>query len=113
MVDPGASIDRAVIGRFAPPIRPGVVAPMAIGLQRLDRKIVVQTQDTKGRNDVLAKILVLVIAPDQHQVRVELVERGTDRAKVVGHARAVTLRGRVALIVSEFGHEFGQFARSL
>jgi hypothetical protein len=47
-------------------------------------EIVIQAQDAKGWDDVLAKILVLVVAPDHHQVRVERIERLADRAEIVG-----------------------------
>src|SRR5271169_2749495 len=99
------------IGRLAPSVRPAAVAPMAIDLPWLYREIVIEAQDAKGRDDAFAKVFVLVVPPDQHQVRVESVERGADRAEVVGHPRAVAPRGQVALIVGELGHEFSRPVR--
>jgi hypothetical protein len=86
---------------------------MAIGSPRLYREIVIQAQDAKGRDDVLAKILVLVVAPDEHEVRVERVERLADRAEVVGHPRAVALCRRIALIVTELRHELRRPVRRI
>ena len=83
-------------GRLTPPVRPAAVAPMAIGLRWIYREIVIEAQDAKGREDVFAKVFVLVVPSDRHQVRVERVERGADRAEVVGHPRAVALRGAVS-----------------
>jgi len=96
------------VGRLAPAVRLATVAPMAIGLPGRDREIVIETKDAKGRNDVLAEIFVLVVAPDQHQVRVERIECGPDRAEVVGHPGAVALRCRVALVVAKLSHQLSR-----
>src|SRR5215467_5523256 len=92
------------IGRLTPTVR---LAAIAV-LPWFDGKIVVEAQHAKGGNDIFVEILVLVVAPDEYEVRVERIQSSTDRAEVVGHSHAVALCCRVALVVPELGDELGR-----
>ncbi len=53
------------------------------------------------------KFSVLVVAPDEYQVRIEIVQRLAHGTEAFGHARTVAARGGDAGVVAEFGEEFG------
>ncbi len=92
------------VAGLAPAVCPAAIAV----LPRLDREIVVIAEQAKGRDDVLAEILVLVVAPHQHDIRVERVERLAHRAKALCHSRAVALGRGKTLVIAEFGNQFGR-----
>ena len=97
---------------------PGAIAAMAIGLPWLDFDIAVIAQKAEGRDDVLSEILVLVVAPHQHQVRVEIIKDLADRAKIIAETLAAAIGRREAIIIAELGDQLGRptsrvFARSL
>ena len=84
------------VARLVPAVRLAAIAPWP-WYARVDVEIVVIAEEAEGRDDVLAEILVLVVAPDQHQVRVEIVEDLADRAEIVAEALAAAMgcrRGR-------------------
>src|SRR5262249_42276420 len=61
---------------------------VALAMARLD---LVVGQHAERRDDVLSEVLVLVIAPHDHDVGIEFVEQLAGVAAVAGHLRA---RGR-------------------
>ena len=64
--------------------------------------------DAVGRDDVLAEVLVLVVAPDQHEIRLEGIERGPCPPHPVHQGGPVTAGRGGALIVAPFGaHALG------
>ena len=73
----------------------------------LQVEVVVVAEDAERRDDVLLEILVLVVAPDQHEIRIEVVEDFPQRAEIVAEPFAATLRGAEAVVVAEFGQQFG------
>src|SRR5262249_10579186 len=77
-----------MVGRLAPDIfaRP---AGTRVG-PRVDA---VDGEHAERRDPVLAEILVLVVTPDQHEIRVEGVKRLAALAEAVDETRAVLLRG--------------------
>src|SRR5436190_22060288 len=89
---------------LAPAVRfPRSVA--AVGdLPRLQVEFVVVSQHTERRDNVFLEVLVLVVAPDQHEIRVEIVEDLADRAEVVTEPLAAALRRRKPVIVAELGN---------
>ena len=64
------------VGWFAPEI---LLRPSAARIR--PRLYAVHGEDAEGRHPVLAEILVLVVAPDQHDIGVEGVERLADLAE--------------------------------
>ena len=84
------------VARLAPAVR--LADPVAAvrdgpGLQV---EFGVVAEDAERRDDVLLEILVLVVAPDQHEIRVEIVEDLADRAEIVAEPLAAALRRRRA-----------------
>jgi hypothetical protein len=80
------------IGFAAIAIRPG---------PQLEIRIV--TEQTKRRDDVLAEILVLVVTPDDNEIRIEVVKYLADGAEVVAKALAASVRRRQPVVIAEFG----------
>src|SRR4029078_12706668 len=61
----------------------------------------------EGGDDVLAEQLVLIVAPDHHDVRGELVECGA-HAVTPGHERGPVVRGRrEAVAIELLAHAVG------
>ena len=73
-----------------------------------DVELVVVAQEAERRDDVLAEVLVLVVAPDHHQIRVEIVEDLADRAEIVAEALAAAIGRRQPVIVAELGDQLGR-----
>ena len=82
--------------RLVPDVAPGGVALFAEGLAL---KLVVG-QDAEGRDDVLAEVLVLVVAPDHHEIGVEGVQFLAQLAEAGHHALAQTHGGGVTLVLA-------------
>src|SRR5215467_5922900 len=84
----------------------GAVAPVAISVMPgLQVELVVVAEHAERRDDVLLEVLVLVIAPDQHEIRIEIVEDLADRAEIVAEALAAAIGGPEAVVVAEFGQQ--------
>ncbi len=98
---------RPAVG-FAVPVRAVGDGP------RLQRNLVVVAEHAEGRDDVFLEVLVLVVAPDQHEIRVEIVEDLADRAEIVAEALAAAIGGAQPIIVAELGqHLFRPVGRVL
>src|SRR5947207_5878500 len=61
------------------------------------------TEHAERRDDILLEVLVLVVAPHQHEIRVEIVEDLADRPEIIAEALAAALRRRLAVIIAELG----------
>jgi hypothetical protein len=70
--------------------------------ERVDVNVAVG-QDAERRNDFLAEVLVLVVAPHDHKVRLELVECGPASREVVTQCASVHRRGGGAAVVGPLG----------
>jgi len=92
------------IGRLVPAVRLAAVSVMP----RLQLEIGVVAQQAIGRDDVLAEILVLIVTPHHHDIRVEVVEDLADRTKVVAKALAAAVGGGEAVVIAELGEQFGR-----
>ena len=57
-------------------------------------------QHTKRRDDVFLEVLILVVADDDHEIRIELVEFLSDGAKGLEYAGTMGLVGADALVVT-------------
>src|SRR5579859_3990518 len=68
---------------------------------RLGLELVV-SQDAEGRDHVLSKVLVLVIAPDDDEVRLEVVEYLAGLADLVDDTRSMGLAHATALVRAPF-----------
>ena len=92
---PGGQYFRAVAmaAQFEGPVVR--LAPCVAGLgvtlaaPRLRLKIVIQPKNAKRRNDVFAKIFVLIVAENHDEIRLERIDHAALRAKVFDQARAV------------------------
>src|SRR5215470_16525066 len=71
------------VSRLVPTVRFAAIAPMAIGLPWPDLEIRVVAKNTEGGDDVLAEVLVLVVAPNENEIRVEIVQDLADRPEIV------------------------------
>src|SRR5204862_571976 len=78
-------------------LSPRVTPPALEGLAR----DIVPGQYTEGRNNVLLKVLVLIIAPDQQEVRLEGIDRRPQLAKAVHEPLPMCERRAEALIRAE------------
>ena len=78
-------------------LSPRVTPPALEGLAR----DIVPGQYTEGRNNVLLKVLVLIIAPDQEEVRLEGVDCGPQLAKAGHQPLPMRHGGGEALILAE------------
>ena len=96
------------------------VASQLIGLVGLAPDIVARRRegelvvgaDAVRRDDVLAKVLVLVVAPYQDEVRVERIERGPGLLHPADQIGTMPGRRRGALVVTPFGaHRLGPALR--
>ncbi len=85
--------DRVLVG-----LVPRVASPL-VALPGLEVHGVVR-ENGKGGHAVLAKILVLIVAPDEHEVGVEGVELAADLAKLVDQVLAVLVGVRLALVIA-------------
>ena len=75
------------------------VAPAAIALPRLNVDGVVSEYGERG-HAVFAKILVLIVAPDQHAVGLERVEFAADLAELVDHFLAMLIGVALTAIIA-------------
>ena len=75
------------------------VLSAAITFPRLDVDAVV-SEDGESRHAVLGEVLVLIVAPDQHEVGLESVELAPDLPELVDHVLAMPVGVRLALILS-------------
>src|SRR5271169_6955516 len=78
---------------------------MAVAVPGLELEIRVVAQQAKRRNDVLAEILVLVVAPDHDEIRIEIVQYLADRAEVVAKTLAATICRRQPVVIAELGDQ--------
>src|SRR6266404_5694330 len=90
-----ALVDKGLVLRLVPDIG------AAIYLPRLWRHVVVG-HNAERRNDVLLEVFVLVVAPDNDEVGVELVEHPTGVAKPCEQALAMAPGGRHPGVVAVF-----------
>src|SRR5215467_6101166 len=89
-----ALVDEGRVARLVPRVLRRL--PAALGPRpMLDRLV---GQDAEGRNDVFLEVLVLVVAPDQDDVRRELVEPPARVAKPGDERFTVALGGAEALV---------------
>src|SRR5262249_14740607 len=89
------------VARLIPAVRLAAI----IVVPGLELEIGVVAEQAKGRNDVFAKILVLVVTPDEDEIRVEVVEDLADGAEVVAKPLAAAVSRRQAVVVAEFGEQ--------
>ena len=82
--------------RFVPDVAPGGVALLAEGLAL---ELII-SQHAEGRDDVLAEVLILVVAPDDHEVGVEGVKFLPQFAEAGDHSLAQAHRRCVALVLA-------------
>ena len=85
---------------------PAPLLPLADG-PGLQVELVVVAENAERRDDVLLEILVLVVAPDQHEIRIEVVEDFPQGAEILAEPLAAALRGAEAVVVAEFGEQLG------
>ena len=76
------------------PLVPDVRQAHAAGTYQL-----VQPEDAERRKQVLLEVLVLVVPPDEYEVRSELVYRSTGRTEAIQECRAMPVRRGCSLIV--------------
>src|SRR5215467_11156338 len=89
-----ALVDEGRVARLVPRVLRRL--PAALGPRpMLDRLV---GQDAEGRNDVFLEVLVLVVAPDQDDVRRELVELPARAAEARDERLAMALRGGEPLV---------------
>src|SRR6185369_8715245 len=94
------------VGRLAPDIGR---CPRALPGARLDLVI---GEDAEGRDDVLGEVLVLVVAPDHHDLRAEVVEDLPGVPEVAEEALAMPGRAcRAAVVPVLAAHRLGPVAR--
>ena len=95
------------IGGFAP----YVAARRSIAVGEWVALEIVVGQDAEWRDDVLAEVFILIVAPDDHEIGVEGVQLFTDAPKTGHQAGAMFERRRVPFILTVFDtHGFGPVA---
>ena len=67
----------------------------------------VVAEHAERRDDVLTEILVLVVAPDEHEIRVEIIKDFPQRAEIAAEPLAAPRCGAEAAVVAEFGQQLG------
>jgi hypothetical protein len=83
------------VGRFAP----GICRADPLEGTRFDR---VECKDAERCNAILAEVLVLVIAPDQNEIRVERVQCRAHGAEPIDRTTAMRGRGLTGLVPGPF-----------
>ena len=73
------------VGRFVPPVLATLVTLPGLNVDR------VVGQHRERRHAILAIVLVLVVAPQQHEIGLERIELGADLAEVVDHVAPMLL----------------------
>ena len=104
-----ALVDEGRVARLVPRVLrllPASLGPRPV----LDRLV---GQHAEGRDDVFLEVLVLVVAPDQHDVRRELVEAPSRVTESCHERLAMALRGAQPLIRAVLlAHRLGPAFRS-
>src|SRR5262249_62390611 len=103
-----ALVDEGGVARLAPRVLRLLPAALGPG-PMLDRLV---GQDAEGRNDVFLEVLVLIVAPDQHDVRRELVQPPARVAESGDERLAVAPGGGEPLVVAVLAaHRLGPAVR--
>ena len=94
-----AFVPENLVGRFVPDVGPLAAVPARHGLA-LELLV---GHDAERRDDVLFEVLVLVVAPDQHNVWLEGIDLGPQPSEAIDQFATVNLGGCVALVVAPLG----------
>src|SRR5579875_3226397 len=86
---------------------PGIARETGIMSVGLLVEVVVQTKDTKRRDDVLAKVLVLVVPKYHAKARREVVNNAPQLAAIIEQPPAQPTSRRESFILTHFRYHFG------
>src|SRR4051812_26298291 len=84
----------SLVGRLVPRVLSALIV-----LPRLEFDRVVR-ENRERRNAVFAEILVLIVAPDEHEIGLEAIELAPDLAELLDHVVPVPLGMRAAVVVA-------------
>src|SRR5262249_6269442 len=93
-------LEAPVLG-LSPPVGKLIEEATGPGLQL---ELIVQTVHAKRRDDVLFEVLILVIAKDDDEVRMEIVQYLAHLAEVLGQVCTVALRCCQSFILPQFSN---------